>query len=333
VADFRLSNPSKSAASHRAIVIACENICEFNCEVRRSMMLWKNYHLARNLQDALEVMAAAQRESQSASLVAGGTDLLLDVQQGRHPPVDLMVDLTAIPEMTVLEVRQERLYIGAAVPLNRLIANPLVRQHAEALYEACSLIGGPQVRNTATLGGNVGHALPAADGTIALLAMDAQAEIASLDGLRIVPVEKLFLGPGRSALDPARELLTGFSLSLRQPDQGSAFRRVMRPQGVAIAILNFAAWVERNDQHISQVRLSIGPAGPTPLRAHAAEQVLTGSPFTPASLEKAYAAILAEARPHRATAEYRRHLARVLFEETLTTAWERAAKTQSGQSG
>jgi xanthine dehydrogenase FAD-binding subunit len=331
VADFCLSSPSKSAASHRAIVIACANIREFICEVRRSMMLWKNYYLARNLQDALEVMAAAQRESRSASLVAGGTDLLLDVQQGRRAPVDLMVDVTAIPEMTVLEAHYESLFIGAAVPLNRLITNPLVRQHAEALHEACSLIGGPQVRNTATLGGNVGHALPAADGTIALLAMNAQAEIASLDGLRIVPVEKLFLGPGRSALDSARELLTGFSLALRQPGQGSAFRRVMRPQGVAIAILNFAAWVERHGQRINQVRLSIGPAGPTPFRARAAEQVLTGNLFSADSLDDAYAAILSEARfrtsPYRATAEYRRHLARVLLEETLTTAWERAGES------
>jgi CO/xanthine dehydrogenase FAD-binding subunit len=120
------------------------------------MTLWKNYHLARNLHDALETLAAAQRDHRLASLVAGGSDLLLDMQQGRHAPVDTLVDVTAVPEMVALEIRQERLYIGASVPLNRIVDDPLVCQHAQAVQEACGLIGGPQVRNTATLGGNVG---------------------------------------------------------------------------------------------------------------------------------------------------------------------------------
>jgi carbon-monoxide dehydrogenase medium subunit len=239
-----------------------------------------------------------------------------------------VVDLTAITEMNGVEIRQGCLYIGAATPLNRVIAHPLIRQHAEALFEACSLIGGPQVRNSATLGGNVGHALPAADGTIALLALDALGEIASLAGRRFVPVESLFLGPGRSALDSGKELLLGFSLPLRQAGQGSAFQRVMRPQGVAIAVLNMAAWVERQGELIGQARLSIGPAGPTPFRGRAAEQALQGQPLNRDTLAAAYAALLSEARfrtsPHRATAEYRQRLAGVLLEETLTTAWERA---------
>jgi len=292
------------------------------------MPLWKNYHLVRSSQEALEILAAAQSDSRSASLVAGGSDLLLDLLQGRHAPVDTLVDITAVPEMNVLEIRQDRLYIGAAVPLNRIVASDLVRQHAEAVYEACYLIGGPQVRNTATLGGNVGHALPAADGTISLLAMDSLAEVADLTGCRFVPVETLFLGPGRSALVPGCELLMGFSIPLRQPGQGSSFRRIMRPQGVAIAILNMAAWVDRDGDRIRRARLSIGPAGPTPFRARAAEQRLEGRSLSEETLTVACQALLADAHfrtsPHRATAEYRRHMAGVLLEETLTTAWERA---------
>ncbi len=289
------------------------------------MTLWKNYHLARNLQDALETLAATPGE---VSLVGGGTDLLLDLQQGRHAPVDMLVDVTTIPEMSAIEIRQDRLYIGAAVPLNRIITEPLVQQHIQAVYEACSLIGGPQVRNTATLGGNVGHALPAADGAISLLAMDALAEIASLDGCRFAPVESLFSGPGRSTLIPRQELLVGFSLALRQPGQASAFRRVMRPQGVAIAILNMAAWVERDGGRIKQARLTVGPAGPVPFRARKTEQILAGRSPNAACLADAREALLAEAHfrtsPHRATAEYRRHMAGVLLEETLATAWERS---------
>jgi carbon-monoxide dehydrogenase medium subunit len=102
----------------------------------------------------------------------------------------------------------------------------------------------------------------------------------------------------------------------------------MRPQGVAIAILNMAAWLEREGERIVSVRLAIGPAGPKPFRARGAEQALSGKSLNAESLEAARLALLAEAHfrtsPHRATAEYRRHLAGVLLEETLTTAFQRA---------
>lgn len=290
------------------------------------MTIWKTYHLARSVNDALDALASAQGP---ARLISGGTDLLLDLQQGRHPPVHTLVDVTAVPEMTLLEVRGGELFVGAAVPLNRIVRSPLVLEHAQALNEACDLIGGPQVRNSATLGGNVAHALPAADGTIALLAQGAEAEIASLDGCRRVPVIDLFLGPGRSALQPQGELLLGFYLPLRRPHQASAFRRIMRPQGVALPIINMAAWVQRKDDRLEDLRLSVGPAGPTPQRLYAAEDSLRGRRPTEASMAAAVEALLANARfrtsPQRATMQYRRQLACGLLEETLAAAFERAA--------
>lgn len=294
------------------------------------MSIWKNYHLANSIQDALIILQDTPGE---VSLIAGGTDLLLDLQQGRHAPVDTLVDVTRIPEMCALEIRRDRLFIGAALPLSQIVASTLVKQHAEALHESCGLIGGPQVRNTATLGGNVGHALPAADGTISLMALDARVEIASLVGNRIVEMKALFAGPGRSALQPRREFITGFSLELRRPGHASAFRRVMRPQGVAIAILNMAVWLQRGeDGRIEDIRIAIGPAGPTPLRAQAAEQALRGQLLNESAISGAVKALLGEARlrtsPHRATAEYRRSLADVLLRQTLQTAWERAAENE-----
>lgn len=290
------------------------------------MTIWKNYHLAQSIQDALDALTNAQGP---ARLISGGTDLLLDLQQGRHPPVDTLVDVTAVPEMSVLEIRGDEVFVGAAVPLNRIVRSPLVMAHAQALLEACDLIGGPQVRNTATLGGNVAHALPAADGTIALLAMGAQAEVASIDGCRRIPVIDLFLGPGRSALQPQGELLTGFYLPQRGPGQASAFRRIMRPQGVALPIINMAAWVQRKADRIEDVRLSAGPAGPTPQRLYAAEAALRGRVPDPENMEAAVQALLADARfrtsPQRATKEYRRQLACGLLQETLSAAFERAA--------
>lgn len=290
------------------------------------MTIWKTYYLAQSVTDALSTLANA---SGDACIIAGGTDLLLDLQQGRHPPLDTLVDITQISEMCRLELRHDRLFIGAAVPLNQVVASPLVREHAQALFDSAGLIGGPQVRNTATLGGNVAHALPAADGTIALLALDAQAEVASLQEICHLPISDLFRGPGKSALDPRRELLVGFHLPLRQTGEASAFRRVMRPQGVAIAILNIAIWLKRAGDRIADICIAIGPAGPVPLQARQAEAQLRGqSPEQPA-IDRAVAALLAETRfrtsPHRSTAEYRLHTAGVLLAEVLDLAWQRAA--------
>jgi CO/xanthine dehydrogenase FAD-binding subunit len=289
------------------------------------MPIWNNYHLAQSIDDALQALSAAPGP---ARLIAGGTDLLLDLQQRRHPAVDTLVDVTAIPELTGLEIRQEKLFIGAAVPLSRIVRSPLVQGHARALIEACDLIGGPQVRNAATLGGNVAHALPAADGTIALLALGGLVEIASLPGTRQAPLEDLFLGPGKSNLDPEREMILGFYLPLMQPGQASAFSRIMRPQGVALPILNLAVWLERHADRIAGVRMVVGPSGPRPVRARDAEDVLRGQVFDRSSLARALEALLSESHfrtsPYRATTEYRRDLAGVLLEDALSTAWERA---------
>jgi len=296
------------------------------------MSTWDKYYQSYSITDALQALAASQG---SARVIAGGTDLLLDIQQGRTPPVHTLVDVNTIPEMTCIELRAEWLFIGAAVPLNLIVSNPLVQFHAPALIEACNLIGGPQVRNAATLGGNVSHALPAADGSIALLAQGSEVEIASLEGLRRVLLQSLYLGPGRSVLRTGQELLVGFYLPQRKKGEGSAFRRVMRPQGVALPVLNMAAWVRREDEQIADVRIAIGPAGPIPFRAMETEAFLRGKEYNEHVLADTAESVNCEAcfrtSPHRATTDYRCRLASVLLAEVMTTAWRRASDPADSQ--
>jgi carbon-monoxide dehydrogenase medium subunit len=291
------------------------------------MNLWQEYSRPTTVAQALSALGTA---AGPAIPIAGGTDLMLDLQQGRHAPVHTLVDLTSVREMTALELRGEELFIGAAVPVTHIVRDPLVRAHARALVEASDLIGGPQVRNMATLGGNVAHALPAGDGTIALTALNAQAEVAGMEGTRLVPFTALFLGPGQSALRAGAELVVGFHLPQVRKGQASAFKRIMRPQGVALPILNTAVWIERGQDTILDIRIAVGPAGPTPFRATQAEQTLCGVTFGENSINKALEALLAEARfrssPQRASADYRRHLIGSLFTDTLHEAWERAGK-------
>jgi len=199
------------------------------------MTLWQNYLQPKTLSEAMDAFANAPRP---VLPIAGGTDLLLDLEQGRHSPVQTLMDVNSIVEMTRLEIIGDELFIGASVPVNRVATTLEVAHHAQALVEACDLIAGPQVRNVATLGGNVAHALPAADGTIALLALNAQAEIASLSGAtsdseersrsavtRKIPFKELFLGPGKSSLKHGEELIVGFHLPLTTYHQASCFSR------------------------------------------------------------------------------------------------------------
>ena len=289
------------------------------------MNLWSEYILSQSIDEALQALASAAGPTRP---IAGGTDLLLDLQQGHQTPVHTLVDISRIPELQALELRSETLFIGSAVPVSVIANAALVKEHAQAVAEACALIGGPQVRNTATLGGNVAHALPAADGTIALVAADAAVEIAGLSGRRIEPILKIFRGVGRTDLCDAVELVVGFHLPLRRPGQASAFSRVMRPQGVALPVINLAAWLERHGDTLQSVRIGVGPAGTTPQRARAIEETLCGQPFGPAIIQKAQALVDStlsfRTSAARATAAYRYHLCRILLEEVLTTAWERS---------
>ena len=289
------------------------------------MNLWQEYKRPASVAEAIHALTSA---SGPVMPIAGGTDLLLDLKQGRHAPIHTLIDLTFVPEMTALELRGDELYIGAAVPVNHVALNPLVGTHAQALIEACNLIAGPQVRNTATLGGNAAHALPAADGTIALTALDVQVEVASTAGTRRVPFTSLFIGPGKSALNKGAELIVGFYLPSIKKGQASCFKRIMRPQGVALPILNCAVWLERAGDGIKDIHIAVGPGGATPFRATEAEAAMRGQAFNEEAFDRALDSLLGQAKfrtsARRASADYRRHIVGGLFKDVLDTAWLRA---------
>jgi carbon-monoxide dehydrogenase medium subunit len=289
------------------------------------MNLWQNYIRPKNLSEAMDAFAHSPRP---LAPIAGGTDLLLDLEQGRHSSVHTLIDVTFIEELTRLESADEGLFIGAAVPVNRVASDLRTARHAQALVEACNLIAGPQVRNVATLGGNVAHALPAADGTIALLALDAMAEIASATGTRRIPFKELFLGPGKSSIKHGEELIVGFYVPHTKNNQASCFQRIMRPQGVALPILNCAVWLELEDDTVKDIRIAVGPGGGIPFRATQAEDTLRGHSLTQSTFELSLEALLAQAHfrtsARRASADYRRHIVSGLFKDVVESAWLRA---------
>lgn len=282
------------------------------------MTLWQTYHIASSVEDALVFLEEYQGRSK---IIAGGTDLLVETQQGQKPPFKALIDVTRIPGMNLIEIRGNKLFIGAAATHSSITNSEIVKKNCRALAIASGLVGGTQVRNIGTIGGNIAHALPAADGTIALMAMDAIAEIVTFKGKKIIPLQELFIGPGKSSLDPYHEILIGMYTDLSQPNQSSTFKRIMRPQGVAIAILNLALWVAVSGNIIEDIRIVVGPSGPVPKRNFEAEDCLRGCNISTENIKKAHQAILDESTfrtsKYRSTKEYREKMVGVLLEDAL----------------
>lgn len=299
------------------------------------MQVFENYHMPVTVEQALALLAHYEGR---ARVVAGGTDLLVDSQaefyQGHRPHFDALVDVTRIAGANEIREQDGFLVIGCGVTHTQIVAASLVQSRATALAEACLVVGGPQVRNVATLCGNVAHALPAADGTVALMALDAEAQVVSqgVGGANYMwrPLASLFRGPAESAVDSTRELIAAVRFRPTGAQAASAFVRVMRPQGVALPILGLATRVKMDGETLVEVAVSAGPVAPVPFRATRTEAYLMGKRLTAETLREATRALLAEARPrtspHRATRDYRLELLPTLLEQTLRAAAARAQK-------
>jgi carbon-monoxide dehydrogenase medium subunit len=291
------------------------------------MKLWSHYYMPETVDDAAALLA---QYGGSARVIAGGTDLLVEAKAGAHDPFEALVDVTRIPELCRIERDGDHILIGAGVTAMQIVASPIIQQSAICLAESCGVIGGPQVRNVATLGGNVAHALPAGDGTTSLVALDAQVEILQNNIRRWVGIREMFLGPAQSFINPTRDLLLRFRFKSVGAREGTAFDRIMRPQGVALPILGCAVWVRLNDSHstFEAARVCIAPAGPTPARLEAVETALVGKSLSAATLDEviviAQDTLILRTSKYRATADYRYEMAAVLLRRTLTNAIQRA---------
>lgn len=300
------------------------------------MKLWSRYHISHSVDDALHLL---DQYGGQAQVLAGGTDLLLDIQQGNHAPVEAMIDISKIPELTTVVIQDSAVTLGAGVTHSTITAHPDLRRGATCLVESCGVVGGPQVRNVATIGGNVAHALPAADGTLSLVALRAQAEVAAAHGRTWYDIRDLFLGPGTSRVDPRHELITCFKFELAAPGEGSAFKRIMRPQGVALPILGCAVWIklDADYRNFADASVCLGPVAPTPARATSVEAALIGQPVHEETIAAAAVvarqALAPRTSKYRATAEYRTEMVELLVRQSLELALIRARTGEAVPEG
>jgi carbon-monoxide dehydrogenase medium subunit len=287
---------------------------------------WQHYHTPATVDEAVSLL---NRYDGRAQVIGGGTDLLLEIQQGRKPAVEAMVDPSRIAGLGEISQDGETIVIGCAVTHSRIIADERIVRQGTCLVEACGVIGGPQVRNVATLAGNVAHALPAGDGTIGLLVLDGEIELADPGGACWMPLAATFLGPGRSAVDHHRALLTRLRFKGTGKLEGSAFFRVMRPQGVALPMISMAARLRLAESGlVESARIAVAPAGPVPCLATPAMDTLTGQAASDdafrAAAEAALGGISLRSSTYRASREYRAEMVRTHLPRVLALAAERA---------
>jgi carbon-monoxide dehydrogenase medium subunit len=279
--------------------------------------------LPEDLDECLRFLADRGPESK---LLAGGTDLLPQMKNGVTTPKHV-IDLTGVARVHVLESEAKAgLRIGSAVPARQVELDARVRNGYAAIADAAALIGSVQVRNLASVGGNLCNAAPSADMAPPLLALEAQAVIAGPKGERRVPLSDFFAGVRKTVLGPD-ELLVEIVTPPPGPRSGGSYIRHTPRRELDIAVVGVASQVTLSNGVCAKARIALAAVAPTPIRATASEAALEGKALTPELIDRAAELAVQSARPisdQRGSADFRRHLVRVLTRRTLTAALARA---------
>ena len=296
------------------------------------------YLFPTSIEEALQLLETHSREGRHASaaktggrarIIAGGTDILPDIRKQKISPCRL-VDITRISGLDQITVANEHVDVGAAVTFAALAASPFLNRHVTALAEAARSVGAGAIQHAATWAGNIVQAMPAADGGIVALALDAEARIVDRQGAGWRPVETLFEGPGISAVDPTRQIITHLRFPRPRALCGTAWRRIGRRPALVLPILNCAVklCLDPGNLRIAGAFIALGPVAPRPFRARKAEAVLRAQPPTAACFARAAHMVQSEANPRssimRASREYRLSIIPAMIVDALSTAAERA---------
>lgn len=279
---------------------------------------------AHSVQEAIELLAANPK----AKLICGGTDVLIQVRAGKLAGIDL-ISIHGLPELTGVSMEKDgTIVIGAATSFTKVIKDPIVREHLPFLADALELVGGPQVRNVGTIGGNICNGATSADSASTLFALNARLRIAGKNGERVVPIQEFYLGPGKVALEHD-EVLTAIVISREDYEGfGGCYIKYGMRNAMDIATLGCAVLCKvANKNMIEDVRLAFGVAAPTPIRVPAAEAVLKGQPFSEELLEQFGKAALEEVNPRtswRASREFRLQLVEELSKRAFRQAFSNA---------
>ncbi len=289
------------------------------------------YLIPRTLDEAISIV---ESYGERAKYIAGGTDILVKIKEGKLRP-DYLVSLKRIPGLDDVKWQgspQSETRIGALVTHRKLELSPVTRWHYPIIHDAVSNIGSVQIRNVATIGGNLVNAVPSADGAIPLVALDARVNIHGPKGEREMELLHFFLGPGQTVLERG-EVLTEIILPPRNHRSGGAYIKFGRREAMELPIVGVGVVLELEAEGdvCARAAIALGVAAPTPMRAFQAEKFLEGKEINEKTLDEAGRIAAEESKVRdsvRGAAWYRRELVRVLVKRMGLKALERAKQAK-----
>lgn len=259
-------------------------------------------------------------------VLAGGTDILVDLKHDKHHP-EVVVDITRAEDLKGIEVNDEGLRIGALVTHTQIMDDPYIQENFPALVHAAHTIGAVQTRNLGTLGGNLVTCVPSMDSGPTLMVLEAEVTVAGPNGKRRMGLEEFFVGPRKTILEH-NEVLLDIIIPKKNLGKPADFLKFGLRKGQALALVNAASSLRIGDGNtFAEPRISLGAVAPTVIRVPEAEAYLEGKEITPEAMAEAGKMAVEAAKPiddFRASASYRRDLIAVLTKRTLQGAYELA---------
>lgn len=280
--------------------------------------MWKTYITASTVEEAVAALADG---GESARIVAGATDLILEIEQGIRTGIDTLIDVTRIPELDAISLDDEgRLHLGPLVTHNDCAASDLIRRHALPLAQASWLVGAPQIRNRSTVAGNLITASPANDTIPALMALGASLVLLSAEGERTVALDDFYTGLRKTVMRPD-EMLVDIQFPALQPEnERGAFVKLALRRAQAISVVSGAVVLGFDGERIERAAVTLGAVKPTIVHAEAAEAFLIGKTLDDETIKQAAELAVEAAAPIddiRSSAAYRLEMVKVAVRRML----------------
>ncbi|MFO7322963.1 MAG: FAD binding domain-containing protein [Chloroflexota bacterium] len=289
--------------------------------------MWDHYFSVTSIDEALQLL---DEHREAARVIAGGTDIIIEIERGLRPGVRALIDISRVYGLDRIALEGDRIHLGPLVNHNHAVGSQLIVERALPLAQACWEVGAPQIRNRGTIAGNLITASPANDTIAPLLALDAEVTLASVHGERTVPLREFYTGLRRTVMQP-NELMTGISFRAMAENERGVFLKLGLRRAQAISVVNAAVIVALDGEVVSRAAIALGSVAPTVIRAPEAEAALIGQRLTDETIAQVARIAATTSRPIddiRSTAAYRTEAVRVLVRRALVAlaANEQAAR-------
>ena len=290
--------------------------------------MWQDYISASNIEEVLQVL---QERQENSRIIAGGTDLILEMERGIRKGIHTLVDISRIAGLDQITLDEDgMLHLGALVTHNQCVASPLIREYAFPLARACWEVGSPQIRNRGSISGNLVTASPANDTITPLMALGARLTLKSVNGERVVPLDSFYTGVRKTVMQPD-EMLVDIAIPASGKNRSGTFYKLALRRAQAISLVNTAVVVDFDGEIIKSVAITLGAVAPTIIHAVEAENYLVGKQLSPGTIETAAKLAVDSARPIsdiRSSAAYRRQMVKVIVRRCLESIAKREERVK-----